>query len=188
VVCITERVPIEQFPASSYTCLAVVRPVVESTDFETPTGRKAEDSEEVTDSELASVRERVAAYLLDLVVVGGGAVAVAAALGDARRKEIRLGGLLGLVVANLYHLVLEGRGEQTVGKQVVGIAVVADDGEECTYSAAGTRTLFRFVDWLPVGYLLGFASIALTEGRQRLGDLAANTVVVEADDSREREK
>jgi uncharacterized RDD family membrane protein YckC len=111
-------------------------------------------------------------------VVGSGVVAAAGKLGDTRREQVRLGGLLGLVVANLYHLVLEGRDGQTVGKRAVGIAVVADDGTGCTYSAAGTRTLFRFVDWLPVGYLLGFASIALTSDRQRLGDLAANTVVV----------
>jgi uncharacterized RDD family membrane protein YckC len=112
-------------------------------------------------------------------VVGSGVVAAAGKLGDTRREQVRLGGLLGLVVANLYHLVLEGRDGQTA----VGIAVVADDGTGCTYSAAGTRTLFRFVDWLPVGYLLGFASIALTSDRQRLGDLAADTVVVRDEDA-----
>jgi uncharacterized RDD family membrane protein YckC len=161
---------------------------VESTGSETSTIREATDSESATDAELATVRERVAAYLLDLLVVSSGVVAVAGRLGDSRREQVRFGGLLGLAIANLYHLVLEGRDGQTIGKKIIGIVVVADDGEECTYSAAGVRTLFRFVDWLPVGYLLGFASIALTEGRQRLGDLAANTVVVEADDSREREK
>lgn len=40
------------------------------------------------------------------------------------------------------------------------------------------RTALRAVDWLPAGYLLGPASIARTERRQRLGDLAADTVVV----------
>jgi uncharacterized RDD family membrane protein YckC len=178
VVCGTERIPIERFPASSYTRLAVVRPVVESTDFETPTASEATDSETAADAELAIVGERVAAYLLDLLVVGGGVVAAAGWLGGSRREQFRIGGLLGLAVANLYHLVLEGRDGQTVGKRSVGIAVVAGDGEECTYTAAGTRTLFRFADWLPAGYLLGFVSIALTERRKRLGDIVANTVVV----------
>lgn len=147
-----------------------------ATDAET-----AAESGMATDFETATVRERVAAYLADAVVVGGAVVGVAGRLGESRRERVRLVSLLGLAVANLYHLVLEGTGGQTVGKRVVGIAVVAEDGGRCSYAAAGIRTAFRFVDWLPAGYLLGFLSIALTERRQRLGDLAADTVVVRTD-------
>ncbi|NEU57880.1 RDD family protein [Halorussus sp. MSC15.2] len=131
--------------------------------------------------ETATVRERVTAYLADAVVVGATVVGVAVGLGDSRRERRRLGALLGLAVANLYHVVLEGTGGQTAGKRAVGIAVAGDDGERPSYASAATRTAFRFVDWLPVGYLLGLASIALTERRKRLGDLAANTVVVRTD-------
>ena len=139
---------------------------------------ESERNGERTDFEFASVRARIAAYLLDLLVVGSSVVAVADRLGDSPGERLRLGGLLGLAVANLYHVVLEGRNGQTVGKRAVGIAVEMDDGRRCTPRAATIRTLFRFVDWLPVGYLLGFASIALTERKKRLGDVAANTVVV----------
>lgn len=135
-----------------------------------------------TDSELASARERVAAYLLDLLVVGGGVVGAARRLGDSPAERLRLVGGLGLAVANLYHVVLEGMAGQTVGKRLVGIAVVTDDRGECSYAPATVRTLFRFVDWLPAGYLLGFASMAVTDRRKRLGDAAANTVVVRESD------
>ena len=118
------------------------------------------------------------AYLADLVVVGGSVVAVARQLGRSRRERALAIGLLGLVVANLYHIVLEGRWGRTVGKRLVGIRVTRADGSRPTVRAATIRTLARFVDWLPAGYLAGFVAMALTEKRQRLGDLAANTVVV----------
>lgn len=155
-----------------------MKPTSDSTENSTARAADSEREGERTDFETASVRARVAAYLLDLLVVGASVVAVARRLGDSRRERVRLGGLLGLAVANLYHVVLEGRDGQTVGKRAVGIAVVTDDGERCTYGPAAVRTGFRFVDWLPVGYLLGFTSIALTERKKRLGDVAANTVVV----------
>lgn len=140
-----------------------------------------------TDRELATVRERAAAYLADLFVVVGAMAVVTRRLGRSRRERVgraRLAGFVGLfgfAVANLYHVVLEGTDGRTVGKRAVGIAVVSDDGRPCTYRAAAIRTAFRFVDWLPAGYLLGFVSIALTDRRRRLGDVAANTEVVRTD-------
>lgn len=146
--------------------------------------------ESATD-ETATIRGRISAYLLDLLVVGAPVVGVAERFGQSRRERVRLAGLVGLAVANLYHVALEGTGGQTVGKRVVGIAVVGDDGQRCSYVGAATRTGFRFLDWLPAGYLVGLASIALTERRKRLGDFAANTVVVRTrsdSEDREREK
>ncbi|MFC4550657.1 MULTISPECIES: RDD family protein [Halorussus] len=134
------------------------------------------------DIELATVRRRVGAYLLDVLVVGGGVVAAAPRLGRTRRERSLLVGVLGLVVANLYHVLLEGVLGRTVGKAAVGVRVATTDGGRCTVRAATIRTLFRFVDWLPAGYLAGFVSIALTERRRRLGDLAAGTVVLRTED------
>lgn len=142
---------------------------------------------EGTDAETATLRERAAAYLVDVPVVAGPVVGLARRLGRSRRERLGLVGLVGLAVANVYHAVLEGTGGQTVGKRAVGIAVVGADGGPCSYAAAATRTAYRFVDWLPAGYLLGIAGIALTERRQRLGDLAANTVVVRTASDDERD-
>ena len=40
------------------------------------------------------------------------------------------------------------------------------------------RNLLKPIDWLPILYLLGGASVLLTTNSQRLGDLAAGTTVV----------
>ncbi|WP_227353803.1 RDD family protein [Haladaptatus salinisoli] len=128
--------------------------------------------------EAAGVERRAAAYLVDLLFVGGG-VFVAVSRSERSLGERALAfGLLGTVVGLLYHVAFEGSRGSTVGKAAVGIVVVEADGTRCTYRAAAIRTALRFVDWLPVGYACGVLSIRLTERGQRLGDLAANTVVV----------
>ena len=44
--------------------------------------------------------------------------------------------------------------------------------------ASAIRNLLRFVDLLPGAYLVGLISILLTRRNQRLGDLAAGTLVI----------
>lgn len=133
-------------------------------------------------ADVATARERVLAYLADFAVVGP-------ALAAAVRRQGSLGGRLAaaLAVANLYHILLEGTWGRTVGKRLVGIRVAGDGGEPCTYWAATVRTLLRFVDWLPAGYLAAFVSMACTERRRRLGDLVAGTVVVRDGDREARQ-
>lgn len=126
---------------------------------------------------LAGISRRTVAYLIDLAVVG---VPVLLATGDDRspaRRALTLG-RRAAVVGTLYHALLEGLTGRTVGKAAVDIAVVGADGSGCTLRAAAVRTLGRFLDGLPVAYLLGVASVALTDRRQRVGDLLAGTVVV----------
>lgn len=127
---------------------------------------------------LATVRQRVLAYLIDLCLVGGGVFAVVRARARPFVNSVATFVALGTVAGTLYHVLLEGTGGRTVGKAVVGIAVVADDGSRCSYRAATVRTVLRFVDALPAAYLVGLLGISLTDRRQRLGDVAANTVVV----------
>ena len=128
---------------------------------------------------LATTGERVAAYGIDAMFVVG----VLAPLTRGRSPARRLLALVvgALVGATGYHVVLEGRDGQTAGKRLIGITVVGADGTSCGYRRAGIRTAARIVDWLPAGYLLGFASMAVTERRRRIGDLAAGTVVVSAE-------
>ena len=128
---------------------------------------------------LATTGRRVAAYVVDALVLGPPLVALVAVAFDTRRERLRRGGALALVVANLYHVVLEGSTGRTAGKRALGIQVVREDGEPCDRRAATVRTLARFVDFLPVAYLAAFVSMALTEQRRRLGDLLGGTVVVQ---------
>lgn len=167
-------------PASSYTSFGRLIGGVPSISRARSEGSRpdASYSDDSHPDALATTRQRVLAYLADLVVVGGGVVAVAHRLGRSLRERALVAGILGLVVANLYHVVLEGHWGRTVGKRIAGIRVTMDDGSLPTVRAATIRTLARFVDWLPAGYLVGFVAMALTAHRQRLGDVAADTVVV----------
>jgi uncharacterized RDD family membrane protein YckC len=76
-----------------------------------------------------------------------------------------------------YYVVCEATTGMTVGKGIVGIRVVGEDGRHVTLGAALVRNLLRVVDAL-FFYLVGFVFAAMSPRRQRLGDRAAHTVVV----------
>ena len=67
---------------------------------------------------------------------------------------------------------------QTPGKRCLGLRVIDAEGFRLTFNQVLMRNLLRFVDSLPGAYLVGGAAVMATRGSQRLGDLAANTVVV----------
>jgi uncharacterized RDD family membrane protein YckC len=64
------------------------------------------------------------------------------------------------------------------GKQLLGLQVIHSDGTPIGWPASLTRNLLRFVDLLPFAYCLGMLSILNSARFQRLGDLAAGTLVV----------
>jgi uncharacterized RDD family membrane protein YckC len=67
---------------------------------------------------------------------------------------------------------------QTPGKRTIGIRVVVASGRPLGPFEAILRNLLRIVDQMPGMYAVGLLSIFLTSRNQRLGDLAAGTVVV----------
>jgi uncharacterized RDD family membrane protein YckC len=76
-----------------------------------------------------------------------------------------------------YYVLCEGMTGMTLGKRMVGIRVVDEEGDFAGFGAAIVRNLLRVVDGL-FFYLVG-AIFALTSPRgQRLGDRAAHTLVV----------
>jgi uncharacterized RDD family membrane protein YckC len=90
-----------------------------------------------------------------------------------------LGTLLYAILAFAYFTLLEGNRGQTLGKMLLGIKVVREDnGEVPGLGAAAIRTVLRLIDVLPFAYLVGYISILITSRNQRLGDMAANTLVV----------
>ena len=100
-------------------------------------------------------------------------------LGDAPRIELEGAPWVLLAVGSmLYFVVLEARFGATLGKYLLDVRVVGADGEPPGFRAALVRNLLRFVDALPVCYIVGVVVIALTPGRQRIGDLFAGTLVV----------
>ena len=68
---------------------------------------------------------------------------------------------------------------RTIGKRALGLRVVTTQGVPITGSQAMIRNLIGSVDGpLPFVYLPGLISIFLTSKFQRLGDLAAGTMVI----------
>ena len=88
---------------------------------------------------------------------------------------------LTLAAGLAYFVYTEGTYGQTLGKRALGVVVVTEDGDPIGYGEALVRNVFRVVDALPAFFLLGAAVILVTERGQRVGDLVADTVVVETE-------
>jgi uncharacterized RDD family membrane protein YckC len=74
---------------------------------------------------------------------------------------------------------------QTIGKRLLGLRVVEANGLRLRPSQIVIRNLLRFVDLLPGLYLVGGVSCILSPRRQRLGDIAASTIVIRIPERRE---
>lgn len=72
---------------------------------------------------------------------------------------------------------------QTPGKKVLGIAVINDDLTPVTLGTSMLRNLLRSVDMLPLMYLTGLIAMVSNRRFQRLGDMAAGTLVISVRES-----
>lgn len=86
--------------------------------------------------------------------------------------------ILGAIVG-LYATILEAATGTTAGKRLVGLRVVSDNGDRCRLAQIIVRNAARIIEF-PLAPLL--LLIALTPSRKRLGDIFAQTVVVEWND------
>lgn len=85
----------------------------------------------------------------------------------------------------LYHPVLEIlMGGRTPGKRIAGVRIVTTEGTAPSSGALLVRNLFRFIDGLPMFYVVGLACTIMSERNQRVGDLAAGTLLVYDDSSK----
>ena len=126
---------------------------------------------------------RVLAGVVDLAIVTLGAVVILFA-GDALsgdRSEVQ--GALGAVIlgwALYYYFALESGAGQTVGKKLMKLRVVKADGSPAGMGEIAVRTSLRVVDGAGA-YIVGLiVMLATGERRQRLGDIAAGTMVIDA--------
>ncbi|BDC49913.1 hypothetical protein F183_A22290 [Bryobacterales bacterium F-183] len=93
----------------------------------------------------------------------------------AQAVEVLLYFLVMVLYAILCELLLNG---QTLGKRIFKLRVVDASGLRLEPSQVIIRNLLRLVDGLPMFYLLGGITCLLNTRMQRLGDIAASTVVV----------
>ena len=79
-----------------------------------------------------------------------------------------------------YPVYFEYRRGATPGKKVMKLKVVQLNGAPITFSQAVIRNFLRMVDFMPFYYGLGLTACAASDRFQRLGDLAADTLVIYA--------
>src|SRR5437762_4104516 len=141
--------------------------------------------------ELAGVGSRLAAGLLDLLLLGLsllavwlGAVGILGGLfspkGMARSWLSAAMILLTFCLFWGYFTLFEAlNGGRTPGKQALGIRVVMDTGRSITPTAAVVRNLVRLIDcYVPVPLLPAVLSLLLDPCNKRLGVMAACTIYV----------
>ena len=130
---------------------------------------------------------RVVATIIDGLVFGVAYWLLAAAFGDVRTEGEAANWVSNLPVwasvayglfVLAYFVLLEGLLGQTLGKLATGINVVAEaTGQAPGIAAAAIRTLLRLIDGL-FCYAVAFVTVLVSVKRQRLGDMAARTLVV----------
>jgi uncharacterized RDD family membrane protein YckC len=67
---------------------------------------------------------------------------------------------------------------QTVGKRLFHLRVLDEQGMRLEFNQIAIRNLLRCIDMLPLFYAVGGIACAFSRKAQRLGDLAAGTIVV----------
>jgi uncharacterized RDD family membrane protein YckC len=132
---------------------------------------------------VAGIGSRFVARLLDTLIQGAIIVALAIVLGVANALDDGPGvaafSIVGFLVLFVYDPLLEQtRNGATPGKSASGLRVVMREGAPVTLSASVVRNVVRIVDFLPGFYGIGFVTMLATRHSERLGDLAAGTIVV----------
>ncbi len=145
--------------------------------------------------EIAPLLHRSIAFLIDASIKVVAFIAIYVlliffALGSAIiSQHVNLGNIpplvmVGLIIASslfmlFYSLVFEWLWKgQTPGKRLMRLRAVHDDGTIIGFTSAVLRNIFRLVDLLPMGYLVGFITAALNQRRKRIGDYVAGTLVI----------
>ncbi len=136
----------------------------------------------------ASIGDRLIAQLVDGLIAFGlfffTGMTLAPKFGGVTASGFDLTGRPALIVISLtillllvYYILAEATVGATLGKLAAGIRVRTKDGQRISLRASVIRNLMRFIDGIGV-YLIGAISVMLTKRNQRLGDLAAGTIVV----------
>lgn len=137
------------------------------------------------DAEIAGFGSRCMAALLDytllaLVFIGVTILFIRATTTITNSTwELALLSLVQFAIILFYHLFFEliWNG-QTPGKRRLGLRVVQANGLPVTTSSVIIRNLVRLFDFFPAFYVIGMFMLFVTKHSQRLGDLAARTVVI----------
>ncbi len=132
---------------------------------------------------LAGLASRFIAELFDALILGAVLVAmvILAALAGGGAGALILVVALGgfLLITVVYHVAFEvlARG-RTPGKRWAGLRVVLEGGGPVDLRASLVRNLIRLIEGLALLYVPAIIAVLATRRNQRLGDLAAGTLVI----------
>ncbi len=141
----------------------------------------------IIEYELASLRERILAFILDVLIVGGMYLVLVLIINSFLQNTINSSGLLANLVYGLlpiggfvfYQLLSEILADgQSWGKKAMRIKVVRLDGQEPSLSDYLLRAVFHLVDTFSSLGVIATLLISSSEKNQRLGDLTASTTVI----------
>ncbi len=146
----------------------------------------------ILDFELAGIGSRGVAVVIDLLIQYtlltmiavimffiAGAEALNVMLVGDNTAYIVISLLLIFVIQFGYFLLFEYfMNGVTPGKKAVGLKVMMANGEPVSLTASFIRNFIRLADMLPGFYGIAILSVFFTKQYMRIGDLAANTVVV----------
>ena len=129
---------------------------------------------------LAGLGSRMLAAIVDAVIVVALLVAVSVLVNQFDSSLVSAVGIVVMFVLTfgydvLFETLASGR---TPGKRWNGLRVVRTGGQPVGFLTSSVRNLMRIVDFLPALYGVGMVAVLATERNQRLGDLAAGTLVV----------
>ena len=135
---------------------------------------------------LAGLGSRFAAALIDYVFQLIILIALALVLGYGAGLSPATSALSGALWVLGFFLVFWGydvafevlNSGRTPGKAMNGLRVVRESGAPVTFGPSAVRNVIRLIDLLPGTYLVGMVSIQVTRKNQRVGDLAAGTLVL----------
>lgn len=124
---------------------------------------------------LAGIGDRILARLLDGLIKGAYGFMLFIIMSTTDMMWL----LIGMIPVMIYSLLFEiFNNGQTPGKSIMKIQVISADGAPTRISQYITRWLLLIVDETLLYGLVGLIAIAVSQKHQRLGDLAANTIVI----------
>jgi uncharacterized RDD family membrane protein YckC len=155
--------------------------------------RICEHGAESVSMPFASLTRRALAQIVDFIILGAPTLAGVLILFPNLDMEkmfisgpghmltgfgLMMGQMLWLIICLFVFSLLEGRWGVTLGKWTVGIGVFGTDLRPCGFGRAFVRNILKFVDGF-FNFMVGILLVALTENWQRVGDMAARTVVID---------
>src|SRR5579859_708749 len=127
----------------------------------------------------AGVGERIAAYLIDRLILIAYAVCIIVLFIRIKVEQpwvwIAVLGIPFLLFSLLFEIFMDG---QTPGKRLMKIQIVRLDGTRASIGDFILRWLFAFVDFMILGGAIAVITVAAGGKGQRLGDLVAGTSAV----------